>query len=62
MGLKDKLGMPYDKEKRTGHNGKKYTIYKYKEVRREPGQEWSGMMIILFLAFWGFVIFQAILL
>ena len=58
MGIKDKLGMPSGFEKRTGHNGKGYRIYKYPS----KDKQWSGSWItfIFGVAFWGFVVFAII--
>ena len=56
MGLKEKLGMPYGYEKRTGHNGKEYRIYKYPPEEKQ----WKEMGIIFGIAFWGLIVFALI--
>jgi len=56
MGIKDKLGMPYDSESKIGRDGNGYTIYKYPPKEKQ----WSGLTIIFGIAFWGFVIFAII--
>jgi hypothetical protein len=42
MGIKDKLGMPYDSESKIGRDGNGYTIYKYPPKEKQ----WSGLTII----------------
>ena len=58
MGIKDKLGMPSSFERKIGHNGKGYRIYKYPSKDKQLSGPW--ITFIFGVAFWGFVVFAII--